>query len=155
MNLINERGSTLKVQCPQARTMQLSNAGHCLQVGLPRAARIQVMGSGNVSILLGPMTLSTTIDVSGMKAGSVYVRLSQLQGDGEMMRGLLIKGRLPFVGTAAVIVEGCGMAKVACAARDQNKQRACRLINKCTSDTLVAKQSMLALLITSPVCSMP
>lgn len=173
MNVVNQRapGSTLRVQCPQASTLHLTNNdGKCLQVGLPKAARIEATGNKTVSVILPPPSLPTVINVAGMTHWGppghsdsntrLLVRLSQLQAHGNAMRSgsLSIEGKLQYAvpyGSYGVVVKGCGMSKVVCGARDSNDRLVCRLVDTCTDDASVAKQTMLTQLTSMPPCTKP
>ena len=172
MNMDAQRGSSLKVNCPQASRMRLTNLNdQCLQVGLPRAARMEIVGNKTVSVILPPLSLPTVIDVSGTTHWGapgrnpsntrVMERLSQLQAHGDALLGgsLRIEGKLQYAvpdGAFGVVVEGCGLARgVTCVVRDSNGRLVCRLSNMCISNASAAEQTMLFQLNSMPPCTKP
>ena len=173
MEVVNQRapGSTLRVHCPQASTLRLTNLnGQCLQVGLPRATRMEIVGNKTVSVILPPPSLPTVINVAGMTHWGppghsdsntrLLVRLSQLQAHGDAMRSgsLSIEGKLQYAvpyGSYGVVVKGCGMSKVVCTVGDSTNRPVCRLVDKCTNYASAAKKTMFAQLTTMPPCAKP
>lgn len=170
MDVANQRSSTLKVQCPQASTLRLSNVdGQCLHVALPRAQRIEVAGNRTISLILPPTDLPSSIDVSGMTHWGppgrssnntrVLIRTSLLQAHGDAMNRVRIEGRLKYAvpfGAFGVVVEGCNVAaKVVCVVRDKSNAPTCCLIDTCTDSVVVARQRLQYLMESAPPCLKP
>lgn len=174
MDIVNQNapGSSLKVNCPQASTLRLTNYnGRCMHVGIPNARRIQAAGNRTISIIMPPRSLPSVVNVAGMTHWGppgrsdlntrLLIRLSQLQAHGDAMRhgSLTVEGKLQYAvpyGAAGVVVKGCGaVRKVACEVQDAMGRPVCRLVEKCTTDPVLARQTMMMQLFTMPPCTNP
>lgn len=165
-------GSVLKVLCPQASTLRLTNVnGQCLFVALPRARRIETAGNRTISMILPPTSLPTVVNVAGMTHWGppgrsdlntrVLIRLSQDRVDGGTMRpgSLIVEGKLRYAvpyGAYGVVVKGCGAAsKVVCVVRDTVGRPVCRLVDKCEGSSTTAREVLRTQLLTMPPCTTP
>lgn len=67
-----------------------------------------------------------------------------------------IQGTLPYIvpqDARAVVISGCGTAKIGCSVTDADGRRVCRRRETCVTDAFEAQTMWVNMLMTTPMCT--
>lgn len=138
--------ANLAIPCINASTLRITGTGACTQVWRPLAKQLEIIGSGNVEVMLAAQSLPSRITVkttprAGQGANGatlVFLYLSALRADGERLRPGALTVNAPrlvypsYAVKTGIVLMGCGVHKVTInIPMDVNGYSAVSLFNVC------------------------
>lgn len=164
VGLGNGTQSSLVAPCIAASTLRIKNSGgQCLQVLRPQASQLELSGSGNMDVMLDPLSLPSRININNLTASGqdtttiITLYFSTFKGDAQRIRpgSITVTNRVAYSSAVKLqsflVLMGCGVNKIAVDLQDGVS--AYQVVNICRARATVALADMLKVRSATPCTS--